>query len=166
MKRKLAIVISLLFLVSGLIRIGVGGMMIGQATGWWTLDGEASQALKDTHRFISEQKINLVGFTPISYFAYILFMGLTISLGAIGQIWRKDWGLILICVYLLSHGWLFVNFMTVNPKIALLILATLLTVVLYWANLPPKTSDNHAVDESGFGHRDGLDGPTGIGSSR
>ncbi len=141
MKRKLAIVICCVLLASGLIRIGVGGMMIGQAAGWWALDGEAAESLADTQRFISEQKSNIVGFTPISYFAFILFMGLTISLGAIGQIWRKQWGLVLIGIYLLSHGSLFVNFMTVNPKIVLLGLATLLTVILVWANRPPKPDD-------------------------
>ncbi len=138
MKRKLAIAICLLFLASGLIRIGVGCMMIGQAAGWWAQEGEAAEALADTQRFISEKKSNIVGFTPISYFAFILFMGLTISLGAIGQIWRKQWGLVLIGIYLLSHGWLFVNFMTVNPKIALLGLASLLTLILFWANRRPK----------------------------
>jgi len=138
MKRKLAITICLLFLASGLIRIGVGGMMLGQAAGWWALEGEAAEALADTQRFISEKKSNIVGFTPISYFAFILFMGLTISLGAIGQIWRQQWGLVLISLYLLSHGSLFVNFMTVNPKIALLGLASLLTLILFWANRLPK----------------------------
>ena len=103
MKRKLAIVICCVLLVSGLIRIGVGGM-IGQAAGWWTFDGEAAESLADTQRFLSEQKSNIVGFTPIAYFAFILFMGFTISLGAIGQIWRKQWGLVLIGIYLLSHG--------------------------------------------------------------
>ena len=141
MKRKLAIVICCVLLASGLIRIGVGGMMIGQAAGWWALEGEAAESLAATQRFISEQKSNIVGFTPISYFAFILFMGLTISLGAIGQIWRKQWGLVLIGIYLLSHGSLFVNFMTVNPKIVLLGLATLLTVILVWANRPPKPDD-------------------------
>ena len=138
MKRKLAIVICCVLLVSGLIRIGVGGMMIGQAAGWWTFDGEAAESLADTQRFLSEQKSNIVGFTPIAYFAFILFMGFTISLGAIGQIWRKQWGLVLIGTYLLSHGVLFVNFMTVNPKIALLGLAILLTVILVWANRPSE----------------------------
>jgi hypothetical protein len=141
MKRKLAIVICCVLLASGLIRIGVGGMMIGQAAGWWALEGEAAESLADTPRFISEKKSNIVGFTPISYFAFIMFMGLTISLGAIGQIWRKQWGLVLIGTYLLSHGSLFVNFMTVNPKIVFLGLATLLTVILVWANRPPKPDD-------------------------
>ena len=141
MKRKLAIVICCVFLASGLIRVGVGGMMIGQAAGWWALEGEAAESLVDTQRLISEQKSNVVGFTPISYFAFILFMGLTISLGAIGQIWRNQWGLVLIGIYLLSHGALFVNFMTVNPKIVFLGLAILLTVILVWANDPPKPDD-------------------------
>lgn len=141
MKRKLAIVLCCVFLASGLIRIGVGGMMIGQAAGWWVMEGEAAESLAATQRFIGEQKSNIVGFTPISYFAFILFMGFTISLGAIGQIWRRKWGLILIGIYLLSHGALFVNFMTVNPKIALLGLAILLTVILVWANRSPQPDD-------------------------
>ena len=150
MKRKLAIAICLLFLASGLIRIGVGCLMIGQAAGWWALDGEAAEALADTQRFISEQKSNIIGLAPISYFAFILLMGLTISLGAVGQIWRKQWGLVLIGIYLLSHAWLFVNFMTVNPKIALLVLASLLTLILFWANRLPKLdgSSNPAPSES------------------
>ena len=138
MKRKLAIVICCVLLASGLIRIGVGGLLIGQAADWWTLDGEAALAVSETQRFIGERDSNIVGFTTVSYFAFILFMGLTISLGAIGQIRQKQWGLVLIIIYLLSHGSLFVNFMTVNPKIVLLGLASLLTVILVWANGPPK----------------------------
>ena len=138
MKRKLAILICLGFIVSGLIRIGVGTMMMGQAVGWWAFDGEAATAFADTQVFIAEREANLVGFTPLSYFGYILFMGLTISLGAIGQLWRKQWGLALIGVYLLSHAALFVNFQTVNPKVALLGLAVALTLVLAWANREPE----------------------------
>ena len=134
MKRKLAITICLLFLLSGLVRIGVSLLMIGQTAGWWSFGGEATEALNDTQRFIAEHEANFVGFTPISYFAFILFMGVTISLGAIGQLWRKQWGLLLIGVYLLSHAMLFVNFWTVNPKLALLGLAMVMTGVLVWAN--------------------------------
>ena len=82
MKRKLAIVICCVLLVSVLIRIGVGGMMIGQAAVWWTFDGEAAESLADTQRFLSEQKSNIVGFAPMAYFAFILFMGFkTVGLG-------------------------------------------------------------------------------------
>ena len=132
--------ICLLFLGSGLLRIGVGGLLIGQALGWWVVEGEAAEALQDTQRFISEQPTNIAGFTPLAYFAYILLMGVTISLGAIGQLWRQRWGLVLIGIYLLAHGWLFINFMTINPKIALLVLASVLAGVLAWANRVPDGS--------------------------
>lgn len=134
MKRKIAITICLLFLASGLIRVGVSGLMIGEASGWWSFGGEATAALADTRRFIAEADINLAGFTPLSYFAYIGLMGVAISLGAIGQLWRRRWGLALIGVYLLSHAALFVNFMTVNPKIFLWALTVAMAGVLAWAN--------------------------------
>ncbi|MEO9635625.1 MAG: hypothetical protein ABJF89_10490 [Parasphingorhabdus sp.] len=141
MKRKLAITICLVFLASGLIRIGVSLLMIGQALGWWAFGGEATEALSETQRFIAEREYNLVGFTPLTYFGFIMFMGITISLGAIGQMWRKHWGLVLIGIYLLSHGALFVNFMTVNPKIFLWGLSVLATMLLIWANrkAPPES---------------------------
>jgi hypothetical protein len=134
MKRKLAIVICLIFLASGIIRIGVSALMIGQAMGWWIFDGEAVEALADTQRFIAEADINLVGFTPLTYFAFIMVMGLTISVGAIGQLWRRRWGLTLIALYLLSHAALFINFMTVNPKIFLWGLSVVMAGVLVWAS--------------------------------
>jgi hypothetical protein len=134
MKRKLAIVICLIFLASGIIRIGVSALMIGQAMGWWIFDGEAVEALADTQRFIAEADINLVGFTPLTYFAFIMVMGLTISVGAIGQLWRRRWGLTLIALYLLSHAALFINFMTVNPKIFIWGLSVVMAGVLVWAS--------------------------------
>jgi hypothetical protein len=137
MRRKLAIAICLVFLASGLIRIGVSSLLIGQVSGWWTVDGEAVLALADTQRFMAERDANIVGFTPLSYFVFLLFMGVTISLGAVAQLRRKRWGLALIGMYLLSHAALFVNFMTVNPKIWLLGLAAGMTVVLAWANRVP-----------------------------
>ena len=152
MRRKLAIVICLLFLASGVLRMGVSGIMIGQTVGWWELPGEAAEALADTQRFISEQRWNIVGFTPISYFAFIGWMGIAISLGAIGQLWQKRWGLALIVLYLISHGWLFINFGTVNPKIAWLALASLLTVVLALVNRP----DNLVHDRPASGDENSL----------
>ena len=141
MKRKLAIIICLFFLASGLIRIGVSLLMIGQASGWWSFGGEATEALADTRRFIADHPTNLAGFTPLSYFGFIMFMGVTISLGAIGQLWRRHWGLVLIGIYLLSHAALFVNFWTVNPKIFLWGLSVVMAGVLVWANRPTETDE-------------------------
>ncbi|MEO9462589.1 MAG: hypothetical protein ABJ242_07630 [Marinomonas sp.] len=119
-----------------MIRIGVSTLMIGQAMGWWVFGGEAVEALADTQRFIAERDHNLIGFTPLSYFAFIMFMGVTISLGSVGQLLGKKWGLPLIGVYLLSHGALFINFMTVNPKIFLWALSVIAAAILYWASRP------------------------------
>lgn len=134
MKRVIVVAICIVFFISGLIRIGVGGLMIGQTAGYWDLEGEASVAVVEVEQFIAERDTNLAGFNTMSYFGFILFMGITIALGAIGQLWRKTWGLSLICLYLLSHAFLFVNFMTINPKLVLLVLASVLTGVLWWAN--------------------------------
>ncbi|MEQ8744170.1 hypothetical protein [Parasphingorhabdus sp.] len=137
MKRKLAILLCLIFLASGLVRIGVSLLMIGQASGWWSFGGEAVEALADTRSFIAEREVNLVGFTPLAYFGFILFMGVTIGLGALGQLWRRRWGLGLIGLYLLSHAALFVNFWTVNPKIFLWALTVVMAGLLVWANREP-----------------------------
>lgn len=134
MKRKLAIAICGIFLVTGLIRVGVGAIVISQLTGWLQLGGEAALAVAETQQFIGEASTNLVGFTPFSYFAFLLFMGVIVSAGAIGQMWRKSWGLALIGIYLCCHAFLFLKFMTINPKIGLLALALLLALILAWAN--------------------------------
>lgn len=56
MKRKLAIGICLAFLASGLIRVGVSVLMMGQAAGWWAYGGEATEALSDTERLLPSER--------------------------------------------------------------------------------------------------------------
>lgn len=142
MKRALALLICAIFLVTGLIRLGVSVVVIGELQGWWMFGGEAAQAVAETHNFIEQATANLAGFNALSYFAFLLFMGAVVSLGALGQILRKRWGLALIGVYLASHAFLFANFMTINPKVGLLALAAVLAGVLTWANGPDRTKPN------------------------
>ena len=123
MQRKLAIAICGVFLITGLIRLGVSAIVISELNGWWQVGGEAAVAVADTQRFIAEADANLVGFTPLSYFTFLGFMGVIVSLGAIREFWRKSWGLSMIGLYLCRHAFLFFNFMTVNPKVGLLGLA-------------------------------------------
>lgn len=144
MKRKLAITICGIFLVTGIIRLGVGAIVISQLTGWWELGGEAAVAVSETQRFILDAKTNLVGFTPLTYFAFLFFMGAIVSAGAIGQFWRKGWGLVLIGLYLCCHAFLFVNFLTVNPKIGLLGVAVMLALILAWANKGVEPRREHS----------------------
>lgn len=138
MKRILALLICVIFLVTGLIRVAVSAVVIGELTGWSQFGGEAALAVADTQRFIAEAQVNLASFTPLTYFVFLMFMGLVVSAGAIGQVWRKNWGLALIGLYVCCHAFLFVNFMTINPKAALLGIALVLALVLAWANTPAK----------------------------
>ena len=85
MKRAIAILVALVFLASGLIRIGVSGLMIGEAAGWWSFGGEAAEALAGTRAFLAEAPMNLLGFSVPAYFAYIGAMGLVVSVGAVGR---------------------------------------------------------------------------------
>lgn len=120
--------------MAGLIRLVVSAVVISQLNGWWQFGGEAAVAVADTQRFIGDSKINLAGFTPLSYFAFLMLMGAILSAGAIGQVWRKTWGLVLIGLYLCCHAFLFANFMTINPKAGLLGIAMVLALILAWAN--------------------------------
>lgn len=144
MKRKLTIAICTIFLATGLIRLGVGAIVISQLTGWWQLGGEAAVAVAETQSFIADANVNLLGFTPLTYFAFLLLMGAIVSVGAIGQLWRKSWGLALIGLYVCCHALLFVNFMTVNPKIGLLGIALALALVLFWANRGDAPTPEHS----------------------
>ncbi len=130
MRRIAAIVLCCAFLLFGLIRIGVGTAMIGQELGWWAFGGEMAEALADTHRFVGERETNMLGFVPLSYFLFIVGMGLALAAGAILALWRRRLGYGLIALYLAMHGLLFLNFLTVNPKIAYLLVGTGLLVLL------------------------------------
>lgn len=134
MKRYLAILVVLVFFASGLIRIGVSGLMIGQAADWWNFGGEAVEALADTRAFIGSAEVNLVGFSVPAYFAYIGAMGLVVSIGAIGALLRRSWGVGWLAAYTAMHAALFVNFWTVNPKLWLVLLAVAGIGVIRWGN--------------------------------
>jgi phosphotransferase system glucose/maltose/N-acetylglucosamine-specific IIC component len=130
--RHVSILICLCLLAFGLIRIGVGGAMIGQELAWWKLGGDIAGGLADTHRFIAARETNMAGFTPLSYFVYIVLMGVVLNLGAIGHLLRWRWGLALIALYLAMHAALFVNFLTVNPKLVYLGIGVALWLALWW----------------------------------
>jgi len=73
MKRTMAIVICVIFPASGLIRIGVGGILIGQSAGWRALGGEAEEAL-------------FVNFMTVNPKAVFLALGVLLTLA----LWRAN----------------------------------------------------------------------------
>lgn len=122
------------FFVFGLMRVGVAGLLLGQLGGLFEM-AALLEPIEDTAKFLGLHNVDaLFPLTPASYFAVLLIMGLSLSIGAIGALRRARWGYGLIVLYLAMHGALFINFQTVNPKIFVLLGTVLLFGALVWAN--------------------------------
>ena len=141
MKNKIGLLIALLLLGYGLIRIGVGGVLLAQ-----TLEiinfSELAEATLDVKEFIniraSEQ---IITFTLTGYFTYILVMGILLSIGAVCTVFRRRWGFILLWIYIGMHAALFINFLEINPKLILLVLQVILLFVLNYLRPPKPLTD-------------------------
>ena len=137
MKAKIGLLISIIFLGYGLIRIGVGGALLAQTLEVLNFSDLAEAALEVKEFIDARAGEQIIPFTPIGYFTYILVMGLLLSIGAVGTIVRKRWGFILLWAYIGTHAALFINFQEINPKIIVLVLQVILLVVLNYLR-PPK----------------------------
>ena len=137
MKNKTGLLISILLLGYGLIRIGVGGALLAQTFEIINFS-ELTEATLEVKQFLeiraSEQ---IIPFTLIGYFTYILVMGILLTVGAVGTISRRRWGFISLWIYLAMHASLFINYQEINPKIIVLVLQVILLFVLTYLR-PPK----------------------------
>lgn len=137
MKTKIGLLIAILLLGYGLVRIGVGSVLLAQ-----TLEiihfPELAEATLEVKEFIniraSEQ---IIPVTLKGYFTYILVMGVLLSIGAFYTILRRRMGFILLWLYIGMHAALFINFLEINPKLIVLILQVILLFVLKQLR-PPK----------------------------
>lgn len=121
-------------LVFGLLRIGVVSLLLGQLFGVYEI-AAFIEPIEDTQKFLSVHNSDaLIPLTATSYFAVLVAMGLSLTLGAYGALRRAKWGLALIALYLAMHAGLFVNFLTINPKIVLVFAGAALLGALVWAN--------------------------------
>ena len=130
----LAGLICIIALAFGIVRIGVGSVLMAQAAG--IIDIAAfSEPITDIQRFTLEKNDQaIIPLNPISYLAIIAFMGICLVFGAIGA-WRQKFaGYAFLVAYLLIHAGLFFNFQTINPKINILIGGIGLLIVLIFAN--------------------------------
>lgn len=133
LSRIVSLLICLGFFVYGVIRVGVGTALILQVHSLIAVP-DLDLAISDTADFLAranDRAIIASGVAP--YFAYIITMGTVLIAGAIGAFRRRKWGFVLIGIYLAMHGALFVNFLTVNPKIAYLIGGVALLALLIFA---------------------------------
>jgi hypothetical protein len=130
MKSKIGLLIAILLLGYGIIRIGVGSALLAQTLQIVNISdlNEASLEVKQFIDIRADKQI--ITFTLTGYFAYILAMGLFLSLGAAGTILRKIWGLVLLWIYIAGHAALFINFQEINPKLIGLALQVFLVLAL------------------------------------
>ena len=134
MYRIIAIVIGIAFLAYGLLRIGVGSAMLGHELGIFDIDA-LQEPIEEVGEFLEEKADKqLVPVTVGGYVGYIALMGLTLSIGAIGSLTNKRFGLTLIATFLLMYAALFINFQTINPKIVHLAVAAVLFLLRLWIN--------------------------------
>jgi hypothetical protein len=132
MYRIIAIVIGIAFLAYGLLRIGVGSAMLGHELGIFDIDA-LQEPIEEVGDFLEEKADKqLIPVTVGGYVGYIAFMGLTLSIGAIGSLTNKRFGLPFIATFLLMYAALFINFQTINPKIFHLAVAAVLFLLLLW----------------------------------
>lgn len=130
---RVAAAICALAILFGLVRIGVGTLMIGEDRGWWSFAGEAHSSLVDTQRFLAAKNLHaLIPLGATTYFGVIIAMGLMLIAGGVAYLRRRRvLGLGLLGAYLATHGGLFVNFRTVNPKIWFLVAGAILWGALF-----------------------------------
>lgn len=132
MKKYFEMVIAIIFLVYGLIRLGVGSLLLGQETG--IIDFEAFRdPITDISKFL--QKSDDKQIIPVSvagYVSYIALMGVVLITGAYRTFKNRAFGLSFIGVFLLMYFVLFINFQTINPKAIHLGVCFLLFLILVW----------------------------------
>jgi len=132
MRKYIGMLISLALLTYGLIRVGVGSLLLGQEIG--LLDFQAfHEPIKDIGIFIAKSTDRQI--IPVSvagYVSYIALMGSVLSIGAIRSLRNQSLGLSFIGVFLAMYALLFVNFQTINPKAIHLAVCTVLFGILLW----------------------------------
>jgi len=142
MQKNIGIVIGVTLLLYGLLRIGVGSLLLSQYLGW--LDVPALQdATQDVGTFLAKSvDQQFIAVSVPAYLGYVAMMGLVLAAGAIRTLQDQSFGLRLIAIYLLMYAMLFINFQTVNPKVIHLALCTVLFAVLCWFKQTPRMTSS------------------------
>lgn len=130
MKSKIGVIIAIGLLGYGIIRISVGSVLLAQ-TAHLISYPELNEATIEVKQFLAERVgKQIVPFTEVTYFAFISFMGILLTLGAVGTLLRKNWGFVVLWIYIVTHAGLFINYQEINPKIIILFLQVLLLIGL------------------------------------
>jgi hypothetical protein len=140
MWRLLGLVIIAVLFGYGLIRIGVGGLLLAQSLDLIQVT-DLADAIAEVKRFTEARADKeFVSFSVSGYSVYIMVMGLLLAAGAAGVFCYKRWGFILLGLYLSMHAALFVNYQEINPKLFTLALQGLMLVFLIYLR-PPRSAE-------------------------
>ena len=91
--------------------------MSGVQLEWWELEALAEPS-QEVATFLGEKSERaLLSFSPLGYVLYIAGMGLVLTLGALRSLLNRRYGLPLIGLFIALWAGLFVNFLTINPKV-------------------------------------------------
>lgn len=136
MLRISGLLITLVLLGYGLIRIAVGGLLLAQSYGLIDFNELANAILEVQSFFEVRVEKQIIPFSLSGYFAYIMAMGVFLTAGAIGVVFYKRWGFVILCFYLVMHGALFFNYQEINPKLVGFALQIALLVALFYLRTP------------------------------
>ena len=132
LKRSLGIVIALLLLGYGLVRIGVGALLLAQTSGAINFPDLADAVAEVDVFIVGRASYQLLPFSLEGYFLYIVVMGVLLSAGAARIIARFSWGFTTLGVYIAMHAALFINFQEINPKLLGLFAQIVMLLILYY----------------------------------
>ena len=138
LKRSLGIVIALLLLGYGLVRIGVGTLLLAQTLGAINFPDLADAVAEVDVFIVARASYQLLPFSLEGYFLYIIAMGVLLSAGAAGIVARFSWGFTTLGVYIAMHAALFINFQEINPKLLGLFAQIVMLLILYYLMPPGK----------------------------
>jgi hypothetical protein len=137
-RRAVALLIIAALVAYGVVRVGVGAVLLAQAISLIDVADYAA-AVAEVGTFLGERADRaLVLISVPAYCVYILAMGALLVGGGAGVLWRRRWGFALLGLYLVMHAALFVNYQEVNPKLFGLALSVALAVGLAWLRPPER----------------------------
>ncbi|WP_100643634.1 hypothetical protein [Alteromonas facilis] len=126
------VLISAFFLVYGAVRIGVSGLLLMQSFSIVNF-ADLQEGLGEVANFMSKTESRAIfALSTNMYLSYLGTMGILLVIGAIGCFRRRAFGPKALYVFLFLYALLFVNFQTINPKVAYLLLCAILTGLYVW----------------------------------
>lgn len=138
MNRKIVVVISCLFLIYGAIRFGVSSVLLMQSFEVINYP-DFKEATDEIAQFLIEKNpSSLFAFSSIGYLSYLWILGLLLLIGAVGLYRNHGYGPKSMASFLFLYAMLFVNFLTINPKIIHLLACSLLFFIAMKAKKDEK----------------------------